>query len=123
MQANCIRILKALYPDAIRHPNGRPMMQWEFEDQYCRVTLKRFGMGRPVRVVEGGKNLPLLRQKLNGFMLRVKKEDVLKDLPPVRYDVVPIGVDVPLRHGYPPFLQTLATMICYATCPVPVTSI
>jgi SWI/SNF-related matrix-associated actin-dependent regulator 1 of chromatin subfamily A len=88
-------ILKALHPQALRGTNGRLLMQWEFEDRYCRVVLKRFGMGRPVRVVEGSKNLTELRAKLDGFMLRVKKEEVLKDLPPVRYDVVPIGVTNP----------------------------
>lgn len=88
-------LLKALYPEALQTTvlPSRQMLQWEFEDRYCVVTQKRFGMGRPVRVVEGGKNLKELREKLNGFMLRVKKEEVLKDLPPVRYDVVPIGVD------------------------------
>jgi SWI/SNF-related matrix-associated actin-dependent regulator of chromatin subfamily A-like protein 1 len=88
-------LLKALYPQAITGANGHPLMQWQFEDRYCRVMLKRFGMGRPVRVVEGSKNLLELRARMNGFMLRVKKEDVLKDLPPVRYDVVPIGVSNP----------------------------
>jgi SWI/SNF-related matrix-associated actin-dependent regulator 1 of chromatin subfamily A len=49
-------------------------------------------MGRPIRVVEGSKNLPELRAKLDGFMLRVKKEDVLTDLPPVRWDTVPVEI-------------------------------
>jgi len=46
-----------------------------------------------VRVIEGSKNLPDLRAKMKGFMLRVKKSEVLKDLPPIRWDVVPLGVD------------------------------
>jgi SNF2 family DNA or RNA helicase len=86
-------ILKALYPSAITGSNGHPLLQWQFEDRYCRVEQKRFGMGRPIRVITGSRNTPELREKISPFMIRVKKQDVLKDLPPVRYDVVPIGVD------------------------------
>jgi SWI/SNF-related matrix-associated actin-dependent regulator 1 of chromatin subfamily A len=46
-----------------------------------------------VRVIEGSKNIASLRSKLEDFMLRVRKEMVLKDLPPIRFDVVPIGVN------------------------------
>jgi SWI/SNF-related matrix-associated actin-dependent regulator 1 of chromatin subfamily A len=86
-------ILRALHPKAIEGAAGQPMLQWQFEDTFCRVVSKRFGGGRDIRVIEGSKNLPELRRRLDGFMLRVRKEDVLADLPPIRYDVVPIGVD------------------------------
>jgi SWI/SNF-related matrix-associated actin-dependent regulator 1 of chromatin subfamily A len=87
-------ILKALYPDAIKSPvTGTPMLQWQFEDAYCRVVEKRFGGGRAVRTIEGSKNLDQLKRRIDPFMIRVRKEDVLKDLPPIRYDVVPLQVD------------------------------
>ena len=87
-------ILKALYPRAIAGANGRDLAQWQFEDRYCRVVMKRFGTSPyPVRTIEGSQNLAELRHRLDGFMLRVRKEEVLKDLPPIRYDLVPIGVD------------------------------
>jgi SNF2 family DNA or RNA helicase len=87
-------ILRALWPQALRTESGQPMLQWQFEDQFCKVTLKRFGGGRDIRVVEGSKNLPELRKRLDGFMLRVRKEEVLKDLPPIRWDIVPVEPDL-----------------------------
>lgn len=87
-------ILKALWPRAITS-GGKPMAQWEFENVFCKVTQKRFGTGPSVRVIEGSKNIPELKKRLDGFMVRIHKADVLKDLPPVRYDVVPIGIVAP----------------------------
>jgi len=89
-------ILKALWPKALAHTlmPDRTMLQWEFEDAFCRVTSKRFGGGPSIRVIEGSKNLDELRRRLDGFMIRVKKEDVLKDLPSIRYDTVPVEVDI-----------------------------
>jgi len=84
-------ILKALHPAAITDGSGVVMNQWQFEDAYCKVVQKRFGQGPSVRVIEGSKNLAGLREKMNGFMLRVRKEDVLDELPDIRYDVVPIA--------------------------------
>lgn len=95
-------ILKALYPKALINGGGKQLLQWQFEDRYCKVALKRFGPGgSSVRVIEGSKNLPELRDRISSFMLRVRKEMVLKDLPPVRYDVVPIGVDANVAQRLP----------------------
>jgi SWI/SNF-related matrix-associated actin-dependent regulator 1 of chromatin subfamily A len=85
-------ILKALFPQAIKDGSGRQLLQWQFEDRFCHVVRKRFGTGAEVRVIEGSRNLPELRKRIAPFMIRVRKEDVLKDLPPVRYDVVPLQV-------------------------------
>jgi SWI/SNF-related matrix-associated actin-dependent regulator of chromatin subfamily A-like protein 1 len=98
-------ILKALYPKALKGSNGHPLAQWQFEDRYCRVTLKRFGNGPSVRVIEGSRNLPELRTRIDKFMVRVRKMDVLKDLPPVRYDIVPLDVSVPTSVNLPPDLS------------------
>jgi len=65
---------------------------------FCIVTRKRFGTGRDVRVIEGSRNLPELKRRIAPFMLRVRKEDVLTSLPPVRYDIVPVDV-APLAPG------------------------
>lgn len=94
-------ILHALYPEALIDGSGKTLAQWQFENLYCRVVEKRFGNGRPVRVIEGSKNIPALREKIASFMVRVKKETVLQDLPPVRYDVVPIGVDTSATDKLP----------------------
>ena len=77
---------------AAHRATGTVMDQWQFEDTFCKVVRKRFGNGPDVRVIEGSKNLPELKRRLDGFMVRVRKEDVLKDLPPIRYDIVPLQV-------------------------------
>ncbi len=87
-------VLKALYPEALMtSPTGSVMQQFQFENLFCKVASKRFGSGPMIRVIEGSKNLPELRKRISPFMLRIRKEEVLKDLPPVRYDVIPLGVD------------------------------
>lgn len=97
-------ILKAVYPRALSRdmPGAPAMTEWDFQETFCKVVNKRFGGGRDVRVIEGSKNLPELKKRLTGFMIRVRKQDVLKDLPPLRWDVVPVqpigvyaGLDVP----------------------------
>jgi SWI/SNF-related matrix-associated actin-dependent regulator of chromatin subfamily A-like protein 1 len=102
-------ILAALYPKALVNGGGKQLAQWQFEDRYCNVKLKKFGQARPVRVIEGSKNLPELKSRINGFMLRVRKEMVLKDLPPVRYDVVPIGVDRAIASRLPDIPASVTT--------------
>jgi SWI/SNF-related matrix-associated actin-dependent regulator 1 of chromatin subfamily A len=94
-------VLKALFPAALVKDDGRLMTQFEFEESFCKVAQKRFGNGPSVRVIEGSKNLGALKQRLRPFMLRVRKDEVLKDLPPVRYDVVPIAVDLDMAKGLP----------------------
>ena len=90
-------ILQAIYPQALlkNGGTGAPMNQFEFEDTFCKVVHKRFGTGRDIRVIEGSKNLDDLRRRMSGFMMRVKKADVMKDLPPIRWDVVPVQPDAP----------------------------
>jgi SWI/SNF-related matrix-associated actin-dependent regulator 1 of chromatin subfamily A len=89
-------ILAAHFPQSITTKiNGtvRPMKEYEFQDVYCKIVNKSFGGGRQVRVIEGSKNVPVLRHRINGYMQRVKKETVLADLPPIRWDVVPVQPD------------------------------
>src|SRR4029077_8308250 len=51
-----------------------------------------------VRVIEGSKNLEVLKARIAPFMLRVRKADVLKDLPPMLWDyvAVPVSNEIPL---------------------------
>jgi len=74
-------------------PQGVKMPRHEYEDKFCRVTHKYFGGSRPIRVVEGSKNLDVLRSLIAPFMFRVRKDEVFKDLPPILWDQVPVPLD------------------------------
>ena len=111
-------VLRAVYPQALvkAHSNGQArspaaslMNEFEFQDAFCKVVNKRFGgAGRgDVRVIEGSKNVPELKRRMGGFMLRVRKEEVLKDLPPIRWDVVPVEANIP--QNFSPALPILNT--------------
>jgi SWI/SNF-related matrix-associated actin-dependent regulator 1 of chromatin subfamily A len=72
--------------DAIEQPRKQtPLSYWRFVQRYCRTRDNGFG----IQIV-GGKNLDELKQRIAPFVLRRKKEDVLKDLPPIRFDELPL---------------------------------
>lgn len=56
---------------------------WDFVFRFCRFD-------RNGDKIVGHKNVDELKRLLEPFMLRRKKEDVLKDLPPIRYQTVAI---------------------------------
>ena len=56
---------------------------WDFVREYCTGFQDNFGFK-----ITGGKNIPHLRQTIQPIMLRRKKEEVLKDLPPIRYSEI-----------------------------------
>jgi len=65
--------------------------KWRFVNDYCYV-IKEFGHMKIV----GGKNLKRLKNKIRATcMVRRKKEDVLKDLPPKRRQVIEIENTIP----------------------------
>lgn len=60
--------------------------QWYFYNEYCYVR-REFGR----TVIDGGKNLPRLQKKMRStFLVRRKKEDVLKDLPDKTRQIIEI---------------------------------
>lgn len=86
--------IHALFPDAIMKKDGTPMGYWDFVYKYCVTVDNGFGTQ-----ITGGKNLNDLRDRLRGRILRRKKADVLKDLPEIRYYMLPVegnlrGIDV-----------------------------
>jgi len=89
-------LLDICFPQALKQPSGAIMSRFQFEDQFCKVQHKFFGGSRAIRVIEGSKNLDQLKLKIAPFMLRVRKEDVFKDLPPILWDQVPIELDTSL---------------------------
>ncbi len=61
---------------------------WKFATKYCAAFRGRFGLW-----MEGAENLGELNSKLREkCMIRRKKEDVLKELPPKRVAIVPIEI-------------------------------
>lgn len=72
--------LRALYPEAVKsEKTGQPWTYHQFMAHYC--VLKSNGFGQQI---VGSKNEAKLNAKLEGFMLRRRKADVLKELPPLR---------------------------------------
>lgn len=80
---------RALAPGRIRNCDQKVMNQIQFEDAFCRVDTKWFG-GRAIRVIVGSQNIPQLRERLDGFLLRMTKKQVLPELPPLEFVTVPI---------------------------------
>lgn len=74
--------LRALAPDTIQL-TGRPMNEPEFVERFCTYRDTTFG-----RQITGSKNLTDLRQRMQGFMLRKRKSEVLTDLPPLTFDTL-----------------------------------
>ena len=76
-------MLRAVMPDSIKRDTGKPFAYWPFVEKFCVTQDTGFG----IKIVKG-KNLPELKQRIAPFILRRKKEDVLKDLPPIRFDTL-----------------------------------
>lgn len=81
-------VLHALLPDTIIK-NNKPMNYWEFVNRYCITKNNGFG----IQII-GGKNLSELKDRIKGRILRRKKNEVLKDLPPIRYHILPVEGDL-----------------------------
>jgi len=75
-------LIRALFPEALSN-NGKPVGYWAFLRQFCQYRDNGFGIQ-----ITGGKNLSTLRLKMNPYLLRRKKSEVLKDLPPLRMETL-----------------------------------
>lgn len=95
-------MLRAVLPDAItpkcfngvgkpRSGRLRPLSYWSFVQKYCRTRDNGFG----IQIV-GGKNLEQLKTAIAPYVLRRKKDEVLADLPPIRFDELPLTGDLKL---------------------------
>ena len=82
-------IARALFPKSIQR-RGEPMNFWQFVARFCETRNNDFGIQ-----ITGGKNLESLRKSLSPFVLRRKKEQVLKDLPPIRFETLPLDAKAP----------------------------
>jgi SNF2 family DNA or RNA helicase len=80
-------MLRAVMPAAIERPMKndklKPMAYWPFVEKFCVTQDTGFG----IKIIRG-KNLSELKQRIAPFVLRRKKDEVLKDLPPIRFDTL-----------------------------------
>ncbi len=88
-------LARAVFPEAIPNPKipGKPMSYTPFVARYCKRVHNGFGFK-----IVGGKNLAELKQRIAPFVLRRKKEEVLQDLPSIRFDTLALEGKV----VYPP---------------------
>lgn len=92
-------VMKHLAPTKIEKSGGRVMSQIEFEDKFCQVVERKFGAARrPVRVIQGSKNLEDLKDRLKGFLIRKTKKECLTELPPLEFVTVPIAPAAEALH-------------------------
>jgi len=82
-------MMKTLFPAAITFREDKVMTYWQFVNRYCETRNNGFGL----EIVKG-KNLDKLRDSLKGHVMRRKVKTVLKDLPPMRYDTLPVAGDL-----------------------------
>jgi SNF2 family DNA or RNA helicase len=78
----------SLIPDPLRPEH--PLTYERFCDRYAVIQNTPWG-----NKVVGSKNLPDLNKRLQPFMLRRRKVDVLKDLPPLTFELYALTLDAP----------------------------
>lgn len=84
-------MLHALNPGAIIPPGEKmygPMNFWQFTRRFCVVKNNGFG-----DVIVRGQRLDELKQRMAPFVLRRRKEEVLKDLPEIRFGELVLSGD------------------------------
>ncbi len=74
--------LHALAPETIvSTKTGKPYPFWQFVNKFCRTRDNGFGLQ-----IIGGKNHSDLKARLEPFMLRRLKSEVLAELPPIQFE-------------------------------------
>jgi len=85
-------LLFHLRPDLILSPvTGQPMREGEFKSRYCVVEHFQVGQ-RMVERITGSKNLPELRARIAPMLLMARKKDVLPELPPIDFTILPVDI-------------------------------
>ena len=80
-------LLRAVMPSSIEAPTKtgklKPMAYWTYVNRFCVTQDTGFGL----KIIKG-KNLNELKTRIAPYILRRKKDEVLKDLPPIRFDTL-----------------------------------
>lgn len=79
--------LHALAPELIEYSPGWAMPYLTFTERYCQLTPTPFG-----NKIVGSRNALDLANRMSPFMSKKRKEDVLKDLPPITFGTVPVSI-------------------------------
>lgn len=91
-------MLRAMAPETIHTSVGKPRAYSGFLEQYCVTKLVQFGQGQPQVKILRSKNLDDLKTRIGSFVLRRKVEDVLKDLPPIRFGEITLSDKLATRE-------------------------
>jgi SNF2 family DNA or RNA helicase len=78
--------LRALAPERLETAEGR-LTATQFLHRFCVVEVKNFGP-RSVTSIKGNRNNQELKERLKGFFIRRRKEDVLSELPALQWSTV-----------------------------------
>lgn len=92
-------MLRAVMPASLMRPTKltqpKPYAYWHFVERFCVTRDTGFGIA-----IVKGKNLPELKARIAPFVLRRKKDEVLKDLPPIRFDELALEGKFDIRGDY-----------------------
>jgi SWI/SNF-related matrix-associated actin-dependent regulator 1 of chromatin subfamily A len=105
--------IRALAPQFLPlGPNGRPVNYWGFVERYCECRETPFGIQ-----ITGNKRSTLeeVRAMLRPFVLRVKKTEVLPDLPPIRFvttiiEAGDLDTELALLESHPDIAELVKTL-------------
>ncbi len=85
--------LRAVASRTILNPkSGAPYSYWQFVSKFCKTKDSGFGLQ-----IVGAKNHADLKARLEPFMLRRLKSEVLAELPPLQFE--PLYVEGPVARG------------------------
>jgi SWI/SNF-related matrix-associated actin-dependent regulator 1 of chromatin subfamily A len=87
----------ALAPDLIPDPlrPNQPLSYLNYLQRYATIEATPWG-----NKITGSKNLQDLNKRLAPFMLRRRKKDVLRDLPPLDFVLYPLTLEAPPQYDH-----------------------
>lgn len=89
-------MLHAAMPEAIPQKHKpAPMRYWSFVDRFCKTEQDYLGHVK----ITGGKNLKILKEALEPYMLRRKIEDVMTGVPRLTVDTLALSGKLRLPAG------------------------
>lgn len=92
-----------LFPETLTNDEGKPLSFAQFVDRFCIVRSSGFG-----EQIVGGKNLDELRKAIGAHIHRVRREDVIADLPELTIDQISLAAENISMQDVPP--QAMAAL-------------